>query len=468
MNGSNSLLLPVIPENITVHLGRPSAAARNVTVPFSDYIKNVASSEIYPTWPEEAIRANVYAQISFALNRIYTEYYRSRGYDYDITNSTTIDQSYVYGRDIFENVSRIVDEIFNSYIRREGNVEPLFAAYCDGIEVQCAGLSQWGTVSLANNGMSAIEILRYYFGDDIELVTDVPVMGVTESYPGIPLRLGSVGNDVRFIQLRLNRISRNYPGIPKISDVNGIFDSETEAAVRAFQRQFSLDPDGIVGSGTWYAIERIYNAVKRISDLNSEGVLPEDVTLTLQTELSEGMTGPYVSELQYVLSLISAFNSSVRAPAIDGIFGAETRAAVEDFQYDYGLPVTGMVNGSTWQALYSTYRNLLRSLPEDYFSVETGRYPGTPLVTGSRGEAVRELQLYLNRISDVYTEIPKLTVDGVFGAGTAAAVREYQRIFGIPVTGVVGAATWYSIADTYRTIAVGSERSGTQFGGVIG
>lgn len=468
MNGSNNLILPVIPENVTVHLGRPSASARNVTVPFSDYIKNVASSEIYPTWPEEAIRANVYAQISFALNRIYTEYYRSRGYDFDITNSTSIDQSFVYGRDIFENVSRIVDEIFNSYIRREGNVEPLFAAYCDGIEVQCAGLSQWGTVSLANSGMSAADILRYYFGDDIELVTDVPVMGVSESYPGIPLRLGSVGNDVRFVELRLNRISRNYPGIPKISNVNGIFDAETEAAVRAFQRQFSLDPDGIVGSGTWYAIERVYNAVKRISDLNSEGVLPEDVTLTLQTELSEGMTGPYVSELQYVLSLISAFNSSVRAPAIDGIFGPETRASVEDFQYDYGIPVTGEVDSATWQALYSTYRNLLRSLPDDYFSVETGRYPGTPLVTGSRGETVRELQLYLNRISDVYTEIPKLTVDGVFGAGTASAVREYQRIFGLPVTGVVGAATWYSIAGTYRTIEEGSERSGTQFGGVIG
>ena len=213
---NNNVLVPVIPEYITVHLGRPNQPARNVTVPFADYIKNVASSEIYPTWPESALRANILAEISFALNRIYTEYYPSRGYDFDITSSPSIDQTFVYGRDIFENISEIVDEIFNTYIRREGTVSPLFAVYCDGIEVQCGGLTQWGSVELANQGLSAYEILRRFYGDNIEFIENVPVEGVTESYPGEPLRLGSISDEVFLIQARLNRIRRNYPGIPAI------------------------------------------------------------------------------------------------------------------------------------------------------------------------------------------------------------------------------------------------------------
>ena len=160
--------IPTIPEFITVHLGAPQSDAENVIVPFIDYIANVASSEIYPTWPESAIRANIYAQISFALNRIYTEYYRSRGYNFDITNFTGTDQSYVNGRDVFENVYEIVSDVFNDYIVRRGNVEPLFAQYCDGVEVSCNGLSQWGSVSLAEQGYTPYEILTYYYGDDID------------------------------------------------------------------------------------------------------------------------------------------------------------------------------------------------------------------------------------------------------------------------------------------------------------
>lgn len=464
---NDEILRPVIPETVTVHLGRPDDPARNVTVPFVDYIKNVASSEIYPTWPESAVRANIFAQISFVLNRIYTEYYRSRGYDFDITNSTAIDQSFVYGRDIFENISEIVDEIFNSYLRRRGSTEPLFAAYCDGVEVQCGGLSQWGSVTLANDGMTPYQILQYYFGDDIDIVRNVPVEGIGESYEGTPLRLGSVGNSVRLAQIRLNRISRNYPGIPKISAPDGYFDAETRDAVQAFQRQFSLPPDGVIGPGTWYAIARIYNGVKRITDINSEGIPPEDVTLLYSTELREGSAGAGVTELQYFLAMIAAFNESVRPVAIDGVFGANTRAAVEDFQYDYGLPVTGVVEVNTWRALYNTYRNLLASLPEGYFSATTEPYPGVPLVVGESGEAVRTLQTYLNRISDVYTEIPKLTVDGVYGPGTENAVRIYQEVFGLTPSGAVGAETWNSIAETYRTLVQGDEGSSTQFGGVI-
>ena len=202
---------PVIPAAITVHLGRPDQPAENVTVSFPEYIKNVASSEIYPTWPESAIIANIYAQISYALNRIYTEWYPSQGYDFDITNTTAFDQSFVNGRNVFENISMIVDEIFNRYVRRRGNIEPLFTAYCSGRGTDCEGLKQWDTVTLAEQGYTPTQILQRYYGDDIEIVTNAPVRVLIPSYPGIPLRMGDAGPSVQQIQLRLNRIARNYP-----------------------------------------------------------------------------------------------------------------------------------------------------------------------------------------------------------------------------------------------------------------
>ena len=262
--------LPFIPESITVHLGAPDEPAENVTLPFMDYIMNVASSEIYPTWPEDAIRANIYAQISYALNRVYTEYYRSRGYDFDITSSTRYDQYFVKGRDIFENIQRIVGEIFNDYIRRQGNIEPLFAQYCNGTTVTCDGLSQWGSVDLAQAGYTPYRILTNYYGDNIDIVQNAPV-GDTVPPPELPLQIDSAGGDVRLLQIRLNRISDNYPSIPKIRYPNGIFGFDTEEAVRAFQRTFNLTDDGIVGNATWYAIQRIYAAVKRLNSLTSEG-----------------------------------------------------------------------------------------------------------------------------------------------------------------------------------------------------
>lgn len=464
---NNNVILPVIPETITVHLGKPDEPARNVTVPFADYIKNVASSEIYPTWPENALRANILAQISFALNRIYTEYYPSRGYNFDITNSTSTDQSFVYGRDIFENISQIVDEIFNEYISRQGAVEPLFAVYCDGINVQCNGLSQWGSVELAERGMTPYEILQYYYNNDIDIVRDVPIVGVTQSYPGTPLKIGSIGNDVFLIQTRLNRISRNYPNIPKIPNPDGFFDADTENAVLAFQQQFDLTPDGIVGKATWYAINRIYGGVKRLTDVNSEGIPLEDVTLQFSGQLSEGDVGIAVREIQILLQFISLFDSGVQPLTVDGIFGRGTRASVESFQYEYGLPVTGVVDAATWDAIVNAFQNFRASIPPDYFGTSTAIYPGFPLSLGSRGEDVVTLQNYLNRISDVYTDIPKLNVDGIFGTATQNAVRAYQRIFGIDETGIVGAITWNSIAETYRTVVDGQYGSELQFGGNV-
>ena len=449
---------PFIPETVTVHLGTPDSPAENVTVSFTDYIKNVASSEIYPTWPENAIRANVLAQISFALNRIYTEYYRSRGYDFDITNSTAIDQSFVNGRDIFENISNIVDEIFNDYIVRQGSIAPLFAAYCDGYKVNCDGLSQWGSVSLAERGLSPFEILTNYYGGDIGIVEDAPIMGNLGSYPGRLLRLGSAGNDVRGIQVRLNRISRNYPSIPKIPRADGIFGSETESAVRAFQGIFSLTQDGVVGRDTWYAIARVYNAVKRISDLRSEGIPAADVEDVFSSELSFGAQGVAVRELQYLLSFIALFNDKVQSVDIDGVYGPDTQTALNSFQSAYSFDRTDSVTPNVWDEILSVYRGILNVLPPGFLPPEVALYPGFPLRVGSSGENVRYIQEYLNYISNTYSEIPKLTADGQFGGRTEEAVKAYQRTFGLTSNGVVGSVTWNSIVDTFLSLYQGNER----------
>ena len=196
-----------IPETITVHLGAPDSDAANVTVPYITYLKNVASSEVYPTWPENALRANLYVINTFALNRIFTEWYRSRGYPFDITSSTQYDQAFVYGRETFENINKLAEELFPCYIRRQGSTEPLHAAFCDGSLVSCEGLSQWGTVELANQSMTPYEILQYYYGEDIDIVRSPDIRGIVPSYPGMPLTLGMVSNDVQTVQVQLNRIS---------------------------------------------------------------------------------------------------------------------------------------------------------------------------------------------------------------------------------------------------------------------
>lgn len=457
--------LPYIPETITVHLGAPDSPAENVTVSFPDYIKNVASSEIYPTWPENAIRANIYAQISYALNRIYTEYYRSRGYDFDITNSTAIDQSFVAGRDIFENISAIVDDIFTDYIVRQGSVEPLFAQYCDGIEVQCDGLSQWGSVPLAEDGLTPYEILVNYYGPDININTDTPIQPFSPSLPYRSLRLGNFGNDVRSVQLRLNRISANYPAIPKIYPVDGVFGINTENAVKEFQRIFDLTPDGIVGPATWYKILNLYNGVKRLNALASEGLSLSDVSTQFPTELSRGDESIYVREFQYFLNVLGENLAVIPPVAIDGVFGQATENAVRAFQSAYGLPVTGVVDEATWVDLYNAYRGILNSSAQYVNGVPVALFPGYLLVFGMQGDEVRLLQEYLSTLSEVYTEIPPVEENGIFGSATRSAVQAAQALFGLPVTGIVDALTWDAITDAYVDVVYSQSAEDGQFGG---
>ncbi len=457
--------LPIIPENVTVHLGAPNTQAPNVTVPFIDYITNVASSEIYPTWPENAIRANIYAQISFVLNRIYTEYYRTRGYDFDITNSTAFDQSFVNGRDFFENISEIVGEIFNSYVVRQGSVEPLFTAYCDGVEVTCSGLSQWGTVSLAEQGYTPYEILQYYYGDDIDIRMNVPVENVTASVPERPLRLGSAGDDVRQIQIRLNRISDNYPSIPKIAIPDGVFSFDTEDAVRRFQEVFSLTPDGIVGRDTWYRIQFLYNAVKKLNELNSEGVTLDEVTDQYDESATLGESGDEVRNIQYLLSYLSLFYDSIPQIALDGFYGPATESAVRAFQETFDLPVTGAVDLATWDVLYRTYLGFLETIPFKYTEGVVLPYPGVPLRLGSESDTVRLLQEYLNFIAEFYPQIPTVQVTGYFGTQTQNAVLAFQALQGITQNGTVAANTWNEITTLYRDLYLGSRLNEGQYPG---
>ena len=350
-------VIPFVPKNITVHLGAPNANAENVTVPFVDYVKNVASSEIYPTWEPAALRANILAIVSFALNRVYTEFYRSRGYPFDITSSTAYDQYFVNGRSYFDNVSRIVDELFNDYLRRPGFVEPLAAKFCNGTTVTCAGLSQWGSQELAQQGLNSTQILRNYYGD-VEIVPDAPVRGAQQSYPGTPLRQGSRGPFVTVIQTELNRISRNYPAIPRIPEVDGIFGPKTEAAVRKFQEIFDLDVDGVVGKATWYALVRLYTAVLSLSELRSQGQQFYAVNWAYPSGLQQGARGDKVRHLQYMLSVLSEFIPQVPEVTIDGIFGPATRNAVLAAQGFLGLPQTGVVDEITWDEIYDQFAGI--------------------------------------------------------------------------------------------------------------
>ncbi len=377
---------PFVPDFITVHLGPPDSDAENVTVSFPYYIKNVASSEIYPTWEESAIYANIYAQISYALNRVYTEFYRSRGYNFDITSSTAYDQKFIRGRNIYENIDRIVDDIFTSYIRRQGFIEPLAAKYCNGTTVTCEGLSQWGSQELAKDGLNSFEILQNYYGNDIELVQNAPISGILNLYPGNPVRLGDSGEDVYVVQQYLNEISTNYPAIPKISPIDGIFGEATENAVTSFQRIFNLTPDGVVGEATWNKLTLLYVAVRRLAELDSEGQQIFGASIEYITPSSLGDEGAKVSYIQYFLGVISQFDSRIPYIEVTGVFNESTQNAVQEFQRAYSLDVTGVVDRATWDVIYNTYETIAAvvlsniTYPSDIVGLT--QFPGNNLSVG--------------------------------------------------------------------------------------
>ena len=439
----------IIPKNITVHLGKPAASARNVTVSFRDYIANVASSEVYPTWPEQALRANIHCQISLALNRIYTEWYPSKGYTFNITNSTSYDQYYVHGRTVFDVMVRITDDIFNTYLRKRGTVNPYYSEYCDGKSVTCPGLKQWGTVTLANQGRTALQILRYYYGSDIEIVRTSNIQSIPQSYPGSPLRQGDSGTAVFTLQRQLNRITKDYPFLGKLT-VDGVFGAKMTATVKAFQKQFNLTADGVVGRQTWYKISYIYVSVKDLAELTSEGEVSSG---TLSdgtwggTVLRTGSTGSAVEQLQFWLNTLAQYESSIPSLTVDGVYGTGTANAVRAFQRKYGLTVDGVVGRATWTEVYDQFR----SIQSD--NGTPNAYPGTALREGASGQNVRLVQFWLKIARTVYPSLSNVTVDGRFGSATAAAVRRFQTYFGLTSDGVVGRTTWNKLYEVYNDIA---------------
>ncbi len=440
-----------IPETITVHLGAPNESAQNVTVPFIDYIKNVASSEIYPTWPKASLEANILAQISLTLNRIYTEWYRSQGYDFDITNSTSFDQAFIYGRNIFDETSAVVDEIFNRYIVRNGSVSPLFASYCNGTTTTCAGLSQWGTVALAESGQDSESIVTFYYGD-VNIEQTDNIRANTESFGGVPLSSGDTGEDVRIIQEQLNRIAINYPRIPLIS-VNGEYGESTVNAVSEFQRLFVLPITGVVDRATWYRISQIYSSVKRLSEISGEGQ-----RAAYNQQLFPGYTikltsrGSEVQEIQFYLQRISRFNPVVQSPELDGIYGRGTVNAVISFQKAYGLTPTGEINEADWNTLVNVYNGTLDNVDEPQNAVTPIPYPDFEITPNMNSEYVRYIQEVLNIISNVFLIVPKVEVDGIYGNQTQNAVNIFATVFGFAANGRINRALWDKINQIYASV----------------
>ena len=320
------------------------------------------------------------AIVSFALNRVYTEFYPSRGYDFQITSTTAYDQKFIRGRDIFQPISQVVDEFFDDYIRRVGFVEPLSAKFCNGTTTKCDGLSQWGSQELAQAGYNFMDILRRYYGDDIELVLDAPVRDLAGSYPGTPLRLGDFGPQVLTAQVMLNRVAQNYPAIPKIYPTIGLFTREMEETVKEFQRVFSLTPDGVIGKGTWYRLVYLYVGVTGLAELVSQGQTMYRLRFQFPGTMRLGDRGDGVTAVQDMLSLLAEFDDALSPVPADGVFGPETQRAVQAYQRWAGLADDGVVGQATWNAMFQRFIREEDALEEE--SLRLGQYPGYALRLG--------------------------------------------------------------------------------------
>ena len=400
------------------------------------------------SWPEEALRANIIAQVSLALNRIWTEWYPSRGYSFNITGSPGYDQAYVNGRTVFAVMERLTAELFNTFVQRSGDAEPYFTEYCDGKTVTCPGMKQWGTVDRAREGLNALQILRYYYGNRVQLVTTNNIAAIPSSYPGSPLRRGSTGTNVRILQKQLSRIAKDYPSFGKPA-VTGTFDEATENSVKKFQKQFGLTADGIVGKATWYKISYIYVSVKDLSELTSEGETAEGIQSTggwPGTVLRRGSTGSSVGQVQFWLSDLAQFDSSLVRVSVDGSYGAATERAVRAFQQKQNLTADGVVGQTTWNALYAAWVDAQSDLGGT-------AWPGTALRRGDTGMEVRLVQFWLRLAADNYSALRTVTVDGSYGAATVSAVTTFQSLFGLTADGVVGRSTWNKLKEVGLAVA---------------
>ena len=433
---------PVVPNNIVVHLGSPSSNSRNITVPFTSYISNVAASELYPTWPQNALIANIYAIISFTMNRIYNEWYRSKGYNFDITSSPAYDQTYTENRSTYENINNIVQEIFNNYVVKGKGIEPYFTSYCDGRKLICNGLSQWGSVTLANQGKTPLEILKNYYGNDISIKYDAEVGDGTIGYPGYDIELGSFGNPVLAIERDLKRIRNNYPAIPEIPSSPGIYTNDLANAVKKFQEIFNLPVTGVVNKATWYKIKYIYNSVKKLGDLYSEGITEEEATFLYNDKLALGNSGIDVEYIHYFLDALAFLDPDIPRLQTNSIYSENTVTMVKAFQKKYGLPVTGDFTYSDWKVLKEEYEKILSYIPDKYKDYVNELYPNNFLMKGMSGDDIKRYQRLLLKICRFDKSIPGVRVNGIFDDLTDRSVRKLQNDYGFEINGIVGPLLW--------------------------
>ena len=345
-------------------------------------------------------------------------------------------------------MERLTAELFNTFVQRSGDAEPYFTEYCDGKTVTCPGMKQWGTVDRANEGMNALQILRYYYGNRVQLVTTDNIAAIPSSYPGSPLRRGSTGTNVRILQKQLSRISKDYPSFGKPS-VTGTFDEATESSVKKFQKQFGLTADGIVGKAAWYKISYIYVSVKNLAELTSEGETAEGTQSAggwPGTVLRRGSTGSSVEQVQFWLSDLAQFDASLPGVTVDGRYGAATERAVRAFQQKQHLTADGVVGQTTWKALYAAWVDAQSDLGGT-------AWPGMVLRRGDTGMEVRLVQFWLRLAADNYTALRTVTVDGKFGATTVSAVQAFQTLFGLTSDGAVGRSTWNKLKEVGLAVA---------------
>ncbi|MBR5314320.1 MAG: peptidoglycan-binding protein [Clostridia bacterium] len=454
MNGKFDL--STIPAYITVHLGLPESDAENVTVSFLDYVKGVASANLQSGLPEEATKALIYAQISFALNRIQSGYYRKKGYPYDITNDQSVDQGYVFQGGIYEKLSKITDEIFTYYVAKTGSVEPLSLHICYVDGERCNGISLNESVDLALNGYDALQILQYFLGDDVYIEKNAELSGIeTDRLLSYPLVIGDRGKSVSGLQIVLNRIASNYTAIPIFTDIDGIYDEKTSYAVSVFQRIFNMKTNGEVDRATYNRLSYVYDSIRKLSNLVNMGEELSDIPTILRAQLEYGSVGNAVKLLQYYLLFVSVFDQRIPPLEIVGVFGENTYQSVIAFQEIFGFEPNGIVNNELWNTLIDVYEGLYASLPPSAFSQTAVEYFGNILLLGSEGSEVRYLQQYLNVAAEKFEQLPKVVVNGYFDMQTERAVREFQKMFGIKESGVVSSTTWRVLAQIYNAIMGG-------------
>ena len=345
-------------------------------------------------------------------------------------------------------MERLTAELFSTFVQRSGDAEPYFTEYCDGKTVTCPGMKQWGTVDRAREGMNALQILRYYYGSRVQLVTTDNIAAIPSSYPGSPLRRGSTGTNVRILQKQLSRIARDYPSFGKPA-VTGTFDEATENSVKKFQKQFSLTADGVVSRATWNKVSFIYVSVKDLAELTSEGETAEGTQSAggwPGTVLRRGSTGSSVEQVQFWLSDLAQFDSSLMRVTVDGSYGAATERAVRAFQQKQSLTADGVVGQRTWNTLYAAWVDAQSDLGGT-------AWPGTALRRGAVGMEVRLVQFWLRLAADNYSALRTVTVDGSYGATTVSAVEAFQTLFGLTADGVVGRSTWNKLKEVGLAVA---------------